>query len=174
MASYWDTGLETSIYHLEQVATTSGNADFQTRAKALETRLKNQSFPVFQSISIKGDALQLGYDIAAATNTGSNGGNSDGKNNVLFDENTLGGAVAGNQEGIVSGDVGANVGALASDVGSTASDEAASVAHAAQQLASGAAPYVGPLLAKITQVLYIFMALLIALAVLYTYEKGKS
>lgn len=176
MASYWDGGLVTSIYHLQQVAAQTGNADFVARAKDLQTRASTMFFPIVQATLIKGDALQLGYELAEATSSGSTDAPSalgtgetisaaellwnGGKPNVLFDENTSGQVGSATQEAVVSGDVGANLSAFASDLSSSASELAKNVGL--------------PLVSKATQLLYIMCALLVALLVLFVYERGKS
>lgn len=166
MATFWDEGLETSIYHLEQVAATlTTDATFTTRAKALETRLKNQWFPIVESISIKGDALELGYDLAAATNTGTVGSDSS-KPNVLFDQDTtIGGKVGTDaQELAVGGDVTQNALEFGQDV-----------TKSAQQLANTLhLPNLPTVASYATKFLYLLAGLLVLLAVLYVYERGKA
>lgn len=164
MGTFWDEGIETSIYHLEAVAATTSNATFVSRAKDLQTRLTDQWFPVVQAISIKGDALQLGYDLAAATNTGTVGPDSSNPN-VLFDaDTTLGGKVGTNaQEAAVGGDVGQNLSEFGQDTVKSAS-QLADKLHL---------PNLPTIAAKATHILYLLAALLVVLAVLYVYERGK-
>jgi hypothetical protein len=154
MATYWDEGLQTSIYRLEVVAAKTNNPDFVARAKDLEDRLKSQWVPMFSSFFIKGDAIKLGQELAAATGLGS----GDPPNtSVLYDEDdTLGGRVGTiEQEAFVSGDIGAGFGAAAEDVRSSASELATSSGHA---------------LATYGRWLVLLLAVLV---VFYVYERAK-
>jgi hypothetical protein len=192
MASYWDEGIVSSIYHLQAIAAqvaqsaaatiaTGGSdqvaiataSDYVTRAKALQTRAEAQWFPLIQSLSIKGDALQLGYELAKATGKGTLTGDAavapDGtlipaaqNYNVLFDQDTTTGGAVGTpaQELAVGGDVTQNLSEFGKDLTSSAS-----------KLATN---YGLPVAAKVTQLLYLIAALLVVLCVLFVYEKGKS
>jgi hypothetical protein len=178
MASYWDEGLITSILRLQTVAKTIADPDFIARAAELQQRATNMKFPIVQAPFIKGDALQLGYELAASTGIGNTNapstlGTGDavsgnklfwngGQPNVLFDEdNTVGGQVGTPaQEAFTGGDVAANFSAFAGDLSSSANALYPKVG--------------GPVVSKFTQIAYVLAALLAALAFLYVYEKGRS
>lgn len=178
MASYWDEGLITSILRLQTVAKLIADPDFIARANELQQRATAMKFPIVQAPFIKGDALQLGYELAASTGGGSADapsalGSGDavtgskllwngGQANVLFDEDTTVGGQVGtpSQEAFVGGDVAENFKAFAGDVSSSANELFKK---------TGA-----PVASKFTQITYLLAALLAALAFLYVYEKGKS
>lgn len=165
--SYWDEGIVTSVYHLQQVAATTGDADLIARAHDLQLRLQNQWFPVVQALGIKGDALQLGYELAQRTGQGSVNssqtllyGNETTPNssaNVLYDLDTTAGGQVGTaqQEAFVGGDVGANLSALGDDLSSSASD-LGKVGHVVAS--------------QTTKLLYLLAVLLVALVALYGFN----
>jgi hypothetical protein len=159
MATFWDEGLVTSVYRLQALARTYANAGWIDRAAQLERDLKGQWFPIFGSIPIKSDALALGEEIAKATGTGAGWGP-----NVLYEEDrTLGGRVGTvEQEAVVSGDIGANIGAFGSDVATTVEEEAHAVA--------AATPVLGHQLAIYGKWLLFALAVLV---VFYVYERAK-
>lgn len=178
MASYWDEGLITSILRVQTVAKLIADPDFIARANELQQRATDMKFPIVQAPFIKADTLQLGYELAASTGIGSTSapsalGSGDtvtgakllwngGQPNVLFDEdNTIGGQVGTpQQEAEVGGNVAANFAALGRDVASSA---------------NALYPKLGaPVASKLTQIAYLLVALLVALAVLFVYEKGKA
>lgn len=178
MASYWDEGIVTSVLRLQTVAKTTGVADYIARANKLQTSLTGQILPVVTAPFIRGDALQLGYELAAATSGGSTNAPSalstgdtvtgwklfwnGGSPNVLFDEDTTIGGQVGSpaQEAIVGGNVAANVSALADDFSSSTSDLFKN--------------YGAPAASKLKWIAWALVVMVALLLVLYTYEAGKS
>lgn len=178
MASFWDEGPVSSVYHLQQVAKTSGDAGFIARAAALQTRLEAMTLPTFQSPFILGDALQLGYELAAATSTGSTSAPSvglftylpvakelwfnGGSPNVLFDEDSTIGGVVGTptQEAVEGGDVLANVKELGQDLSKSSSTVFKN--------------YGAPVASKAKYFAYALIALVVLLLFFYTYESARA
>jgi hypothetical protein len=124
VATYWQEGILSSVRALQVAAAAASNPDWIARANDLQQRLQTQIFPPLQSLLIKGDALKLGQEIAAATGAGvtdPNDPNSTTPNILYLQDTTVGGPVGTpQQEAFSGGDVGANLSAFGSDLSSSA------------------------------------------------------
>jgi hypothetical protein len=138
MATFKDEGLETSVYRCEFVAAQTGNASFQTRAKDLERRLKDQWVPFFGSISIWSDTMKLGEELATATGLGA----GSPRNILLAEDDTIGGRVGtAAQEDFVSGGAIAGASAAFEDVGSSVVELPETLAKVAPVIGNGLLTY---------------------------------
>lgn len=168
MATFWDEGLQTSIYRLESLARTMGNAELLRRATDLENRLKNQWFPVLESIGIRSDALALGEELAKVTGTGKGWGP-----NVLYEEDTTKGGIVGtaSQEAAVSGDIGANLSDEFHAIGEATIEAPGLIRDISQNVATKVLMPVGLQLERYGKVLLVALMLL---AMVYIYLNVRA